>query len=241
MGKRASLCGTVAAMHASVRQFFANPTEKHYAPLLVFSVQVGQSVWVGDTCDVVREVGMSGFRRTGMFRLEAGGWTAWSDMRLAPDWQHVFFVPQEWAGCMDIGRSMAVELGSHPDRIVQDQAENRGRFLENLVLKLPSALPQLWQHPDTHETVDVQSWTKGMMAGRNLCDAFCRAGGGRFVVQHGTRLLVSSLGQVRFSKQCAPFLSGIMKKQGAWRGVLKKRARSRSSIAVHVHKSVCVL
>ena len=227
MGKRASLCGTMPAMLVSVREFFSTHNNKQYAPLVAFVLQVGDTVWLGHTSDVVCEIGMDGFRRTGMFRLEARGWTSWNELHLTPEWQHVFFIPDEWVGCIDIGRKMAVELGTNTGRIMQDQAENRGRFLENLVLKLPSTLPQLWQHPETQETIDLQSWTKGIMAGRNLCDAFCRVGGGRFVVQHGPRLLVSSLGQVRFSNQCAPFLSGIMKKQSAWRSVLKRRTEKQ--------------
>ena len=70
MGKRASAPGDVRSIHRSARRFLSVYGTQEHAPLLVFVLNVGDTVWVvGGGEEVVQEVEVSGFRRTGKFRV----------------------------------------------------------------------------------------------------------------------------------------------------------------------------
>jgi hypothetical protein len=203
MGKRAVFELTPGALRDSVGVWLRTRDAGEYAPLIIYALRVGSDVFLGGEMDRVEAVGFDGWRRSGSFRLRDAGWQQWDALLLSPNWEHVYFRPQDWveAKCVLMGTACARMLGTdmHNAQTALHECSS-GRFNERLFF---GGDAHLIQHAPGAEVVDLGSLTKGTSGGRNMCDAFSRREGVRCVTlsRDGT-ITMSSVGQCRFM-QCA--------------------------------------
>ena len=217
---------------ASVQRYLQTGDPQEHAPLLLLVLRVGDSVLCGTDVLTVSGFEYTQWRRTGVVLTDAGP-RPWSDLRLASNWNHVFFQPAAWADaqCTQLGKQYAVELGRP-----KNSPKTSGRMQEFALFKLPPMRALLLPDPQTKEVYDLGSYARGSH-GRSMCDPFCRKEGGRFyTVTDSGQVQVSSIGQVRFLA-CATRADGWIRTHADWlRRVMKNGCASTTS-ALHPHKS----
>ncbi len=232
MGKRATADVSHDALLASVRRYLATGDPQEHAPLLLAVLRVGDSVVCGAARLTVTGFEYTQWRRTGVVYTDVGP-REWTDLRLAADWNHVFYQPAAWTDvqCTHLGMQYALELGKP-----KTNPKTSGRMLEFALFKLPPMRSLLLPDPRTREVYDLGSYARGSH-GRSMCDPFCRKEGGRFyTVTDSGQVHVSSIGQVRFWA-CAARVDGWIRTNADWlRRVMKSGCASTTS-AVYAHKS----